>query len=150
MVKRQRKKQAKYSPNLYQQQTLALYQHIRQSLKQDFQATEEQVQWIDQRLHGILPEDDIHDLFQKKDYYEQKIAAYPTLLMEEEDGTTSEMRFAHDNPISQLMIYYKEKYGKRFGFLYWSAFLDRENPQEFYNLLKMLKKRPQILESQTT
>jgi len=117
-------------------------QKIRQRLRADFGATEDQIDTIEHLLKGYMPNDDVEFISQIERPTVNHIPP-PSIKLEMEDGNTQDITIT-DNPLSRLYDYCRTKYGEKFGPVYWGAYTSVDKQQDFYSLLGMLVERPTL------
>jgi hypothetical protein len=113
------------------------YQKIVERLRTDFDCTEEQAHLLTQVLHGYLPTPDA-EYVQRIEHGEVKLPDLPSITLDTEDEAQTIRLTNH--PLILMLFYLREKYGEKFGFLYWSALTDIDDPQRYYRELAYFKK----------
>ena|SRR5436305_808985 len=120
-----------------------LWPLIQKRLQEDFGLIEEQIIIIEHVLRGYMPAADAQ--FAAEAYARRSLGEQDPrevlggVAVEMPDGAPQTFRLtAH--PTAQMHWYLTERYGETFGAVYWMAYMSPNQPQEFYGVLKGLKR----------
>jgi hypothetical protein len=117
-------------------------QSIHQILRTACRCTENEIEIIDAVLQNMAPHDDVQHMIAVS---EGKVTPKPkpTFHIDMENGEFMDLKLTN-HPLILMYDYLTEKYGFRFGTLYWHAL--QTNPQQFYSHIRSLVKTPMFAE----
>jgi hypothetical protein len=119
-------------------QKLDISQLINQRLRADLSLTEDQIEIINNVLHGYMPVEDA-EFASGLGKAQEQFTPPPGLTIDMEDGTEQTITLAN-HPLFHMYGYLIEHYGEKFGVIYWGALTSIGKQQQFYGFLGHMKK----------
>lgn len=115
-------------------------QAILRSLRVDFAFNETEIDMIVNATQHRAPVDINEQICKIMDGKVPLPIRRPDITIDMGDGTTEHLKLTN-HPFILLYEYLTERFNRPFATIYWSA-LTASSPQDFYEVLKMMKKAP--------